>query len=75
VKEKTKAKNADELAEIISIQLDILAGNTVSDEEVRISDAIANQIGKSLKLASLRMAYEEHKKQNGALIETLEGRR
>ena len=70
-----RAKNADELAEIIAGQLDILTGDAVTDDEVKVADAVANQIGKSLKLAGLRIAYEDHKKQGGAIIETLEARK
>lgn len=70
-----RSKNADDLAEIIAGQLDILTGDSVTDEDVHIADSVANQIGKSLKLAGLRIAYEDHKKSGGPKIETLEARK
>lgn len=69
-----KAKNADELAEISSSQLDILTAEGVSNESVRVADAVANQIGKLLKLAGLRIAYHAYKKEGGPAIQTLEAR-
>jgi hypothetical protein len=70
-----KAKNADELADIIAGQLDVLTGESVTDEEVHVADAVANQIGKGLKLAALRIAYADYQKSGGVTIETLEGRK
>ena len=69
------AKNADELAEIMSDQLDVLTGADVTEDQIYIADAVANMIGKTLKLAALRIAYDEHIKGGGTLIETLQARK
>jgi hypothetical protein len=71
----TKQKNADDLEELISKHLDILDGESVSDEDIRIADSIANLIGKSLKHASERLAYREHIKQGGDIIIQLESQK
>ena len=68
-------KNADDLNEIMGEQLDVLTGATVSDDDIKKAAEIANMIGKSLKLASLRLAYQEYQKQGGKIIETLEARK
>jgi hypothetical protein len=69
-----KQKNADDLAEIMSSQLDVLTATDVSEDQIDIADAIANMIGKTLKLAALRIAYDEHIKGGGTKIGTLEAR-
>lgn len=69
-----RQKNADDLAEIMSDQLDILTAEDVSEDQLAIADSIANMIGKSLKLAALRIAYDEHVKGGGTKIGTLEAR-
>ena len=71
----SKAKKADELDEIISGQLDILTGAKVTADDVMVANAVATQIGKSLKLAGLRLAYKEHRDKGGEIIETLEARK
>lgn len=68
-------KNANDIEEIISAQLDILTSDDVTPEEVKAADAVANQIGKSLKHAALRIGYKEYRKQGGEIIEALEPRK
>ena len=70
-----KAKNVDDLNEIMAEQLDRITGKSVSDEALAVADSVANMIGKTLKLASLQIAYREHIKQGGAVIESLESRK
>ena len=72
MREVIKQKTADDLAEIMSNQLDVLTAVSVTDDQIDIADSVANMIGKTLKLAALRMAYEEHKKSGGAIIQALE---
>lgn len=70
-----KAKNVDDLNEIMAEQLDRITGKSVSDEALAVADSVANMIGKTLKLASLQIAYREHLKQGGSVIESLEQRK
>jgi len=70
-----KQKNADDLAEIMSEQLDILTASGVSEDQIYVADAVANMIGKTLKLSALRIAYDEHVKGGGTIIGTLEARK
>ena len=70
-----KTKNVDDLNEIMAEQLDRITSNHASEEDLRIADSAANMIGKTLKLASLQIAYREHIKQGGSVIESLEGRK
>jgi len=56
-----KKLNADDLEEIISGQLAKLTSNEVDEKAVYVADAVANQVGKGLKLAALRMKYVEFK--------------
>lgn len=58
-----KEKSAKELSEIISSQLDILTAGSADIEDIRLSDAIANQVGKLMKLASLEQKEQERKKE------------
>jgi hypothetical protein len=58
----------------MSSQLDVLTATDVSEDQIDIADAIANMIGKTLKLAALRIAYDEHIKGGGTKIGTLEAR-
>lgn len=67
-----KEKNADDLAAIMSDQLDALTKDGANDDTIKLADSVANMIGKSLKLAALRLAYGEHKRQGGEIIQTLE---
>lgn len=69
-----KQKTGDDLAEIMSAQLDILTGMSVTSDEIHVADSVANMIGKTLKLASLQMAYEEHLKNGGSVISSLESK-
>lgn len=70
-----KTKNVDDLNEIMAEQLDRITSKGVSDEELAVADTVANMIGKSLKLASLQIAYREHIKQGGDVIDALEKRK
>ena len=54
---ENKQKNADDLSEIMSAQLDKLTAGGVTEEDVHVADAIANMIGKMLKHDALRIAY------------------
>jgi len=54
-----KKLNAEDIEEIISAQLMKLTSSKVEDHDVYVSDAVANQIGKGLKLAAIRMKYAE----------------
>ena len=49
-------KRANQLAEIMSKQLDVLC-DSPTKEDVLAAREVANQIGKLLKLASLELAY------------------
>ena len=70
-----KTKNVDDLNEIMAEQLDRITSKSVSDEDIAVADTVANMIGKSLKLASLQIAYREHIKQGGDIIDSLEKRK
>jgi len=61
-KEKSNDQmNADDAYEIITAQLRKLTGDKVDDHDVYVADAVANQIGKGLKLAASQMKYVEFK--------------
>lgn len=70
-----KQKNADDLSEIMSNQLDILTAASVSKEDIRTADAVANMIGKTLKLCALRLNYQDYQAKGGAIITALEGQK
>ena len=67
------AKNAVELSEIMSKQLDSLMSKNADRETIKLADAVSNVIGKELKLAALRMNYYRHIKEGGPEIESLSG--
>ena len=69
-----KQLKADELTEIMSEQLRVITGAEVDDKSLAVADSVSNMIGKTLKLAALRMAYHEHTQNGGPVIETLEGK-
>ena len=69
-----KQKTSDDLMEIMSAQLDSLTSESVTDEEIRCAEAIANMIGKCQKQSALIMAYAEHIEAGGRRIEMLEPR-
>lgn len=74
-----KQMNADDVYEIISAQLRKLTSEKVDDHDVYVADAVANQIGKSLKVAALQMKYVEFKNTDVGkgigIIEVLEPRK
>jgi uncharacterized protein YhfF len=64
--------NADDVEEIIAEQLRKLTAKTVDDHDVYVADAVANQIGKGLKHAAVRMKYAEMKNtENGKAMGTI----
>jgi hypothetical protein len=65
-------KSADDLGRIMSDQLDVLTGENVTDQEIKTAAEIANMVGKTLKLCTLRLQYPEYLKAGGAIIEQLE---
>lgn len=59
-----KEKTAKELSEIMSTQLDVLTSGTADIEDIRLADAVANQIGKLIKLAALEQKEQIRKKES-----------
>ena len=55
-------KNASEIDEIISEQLDLLRSTRADDFTLRKSEAIMNAVGKLTKHASLEITYAEARK-------------
>jgi hypothetical protein len=69
-----KAKNSDDLDEIIAAQMDKLSSGKVAEEDLKKADIIAKLIGKQLKKDSLRLSYFGMQKKAPPKIESLEGR-
>jgi len=67
-----KQMNADDLMVIMSEQLRAVTAKDRSEDTLRVSDSVANMVGKVLKLSALRIAYREHLEQDGDIIEALE---
>jgi hypothetical protein len=67
-----KAKNSDDLNEIIAEQLDILSSGKATSEDCQKANAINGIIGKQLKKDGLRLAYYAQRKVMPPLIEAFE---
>jgi hypothetical protein len=70
-----KAKNSDDINEIIAEQLDTISRTKATGDDFKRADSIANLIGKQLKKDSLRLAYFEQQKKVPPKIETFESRK
>ena len=68
-------KSADDLSAILADQLDALTSAAATRETIKFADAIANIVGKELKLSALRLAYARHVKDGGAEIPALESKK
>jgi hypothetical protein len=64
-----KAMDIDELRLIISEQIDKVRNG---EGDVKVANAVANLIGKTLKTVSLEMEYSLHKKNGGKKIDIME---
>jgi hypothetical protein len=69
-----KAKNSDDINEIIAGQLDILASGKATAEDCQKANAIAGLIGKQLKKDAVRLAYYNQRQVMPPRIEAFEGR-
>jgi hypothetical protein len=70
-----KAKNSDDLNEIISKQLDILSSGKATQEDCQRANAINGIIGKQLKKDGLRLMYYAQRKVSPPVIEAFETRK
>lgn len=70
-----KAKNVDDLNEIMAEQLDRITSKNANDSDLAVANTVANVIGKALKLAALQLSYREHIENGGEKINTLEQRK
>jgi hypothetical protein len=70
----TKAKNSDDLNEIIAEQLDILSSGKATAEDCQKANAIGGLIGKQLKKDAVRLAYYNQRKVTPPRIDAFEGR-
>jgi hypothetical protein len=62
------------LNRIIAKHLDILDGKTITAEDIRRAESVANLIGKQLKNESVRIAYEGLKAKTGKTYKFVEAR-
>lgn len=69
-----KAKNANDLNEIISEQIDRVTARGAKGLDIVIADSVANMIGKLLKLAALQIKYRDYVSNGGEKIDILENR-
>jgi hypothetical protein len=69
-----KAKNSDDLNEIIAEQLDILSSGKATAEDRQKANSIAGLIGKQLKKDAVRLAYYTQRKVVPPRIEAFESR-
>jgi hypothetical protein len=67
-----KEKSAKELSEILSEQIELLSSAKCDNFAIKKSDAIANLLGKSLKLSGLEMAYSKARGSKCPAIPSLE---
>lgn len=65
-------KTPRELGEILAEQLDILRKPSVTADDVRVSEGVANIVGKIQKQAALEMVYSEARKTTVGIIPSLE---
>jgi len=65
-------KTPRELGEILAEQLDILRKPSVTADDVRVSEGVANIVGKIQKQAALEMVYSEARKTPVGIIPSLE---
>ena len=56
----------------IQQQLDILKRKDISEKDIRQAQAVANHIGKAIKLALTEIVYEKHILEGGKTIAFLE---
>jgi hypothetical protein len=68
-----KAKNSDDIDEIISGQMDIVSSGRATEEDYKKAEIIAKLIGKQLKKDSLRLAYFGMQKKAPPVIAAFEG--
>lgn len=67
-----KEKSPAELGEIMSEQLDALRRPGVTMDDVRVSEAVANMVGKIQKQCALELMYAEARKKEVSKIPSLE---
>ena len=67
-----KEKTPKELGEIMSEQLDALRRPGVTMDDVRVSEAVANMVGKIQKQAMLELTYAEARKKETGTIPSLD---
>jgi benzoyl-CoA reductase/2-hydroxyglutaryl-CoA dehydratase subunit BcrC/BadD/HgdB len=69
-----RAKNSDDLDEIIAGQLDKMSGGKVTEDDLKRAETIAKLIGKQIKKDSLRLTYFGMQKKAPPPISTFEVR-
>lgn len=65
-------KTPKELGQIMSEQLDELRKPGIGIEQIRVSEAVANMIGKIQKQSALEIMYAQVRKQSVGVIPSLE---
>jgi hypothetical protein len=73
-KKMAKAKNSDDINEIIAEQLDKLSSGRATADDYKKADVIAKLLGKQLKKDGLRLLYFEKQKKTPPVIATFEDR-
>jgi hypothetical protein len=57
-----KEKSPKELGEIMAAQLDLITGGKATDETRRNFEAVANMIGKIIKMSATEIVYQQAKR-------------